>query len=147
MYSMDDLKIEQAGHWRVPCRMNKFPRVLIIPMRPWWAKDQDVTRLHIKTIPDDLIWSESAQWLLSSSSHKIPRAFMMPRDTPIMPPWANYHDIAHLQAETVLMSLIWSESANCLWSCGTRKVPGALIMPMGMSILWTHGLMIVMLHT
>ena len=30
---------------------------------------------------------------------------------PIMPPQANDHDIAYLQAKTVPVNLIWSESA------------------------------------
>ena len=59
----------------------------------------------------------------------------MPMGKPIMSPWANDHDVAHLQAKTVLMYLIWSESAQWLLNSGIHKIPGALIMPMGMPIM------------
>ena len=36
--------------------------------------------------------------------------------------WANDHDVAHLQAKTIPMNLIWSESAQWLWSYSIRKV-------------------------
>ena len=52
-----------------------------------------------------------------------------------MPPWANDHATAYLQAKTVPMNLIWSELAQWLWSFGIRKIPGALITPMGMHIM------------
>ena len=51
--------------------------------------------------------------------------------TPIMPPWANDHDVAHVQPETVLMNLIWSESAQWLPTSGVREIPGALITSSG----------------
>ena len=41
---------------------------------------------------------------------------------PIMPPWANNHDTANLQAKTVPMNLIWSELVKRLLSYGIRKV-------------------------
>ena len=81
-----------------------------------------------------LIWSESANWLLSYGIHKIPGDFILPMDMPIMPPWANNHDVAHLQAKTVPVNLIWSELAQWFWSSGVHKIPGALIMPMGMGM-------------
>ena len=70
----------------------------------------------------NLIWSESAQWLLSSGVGKIPRAFIMPIGMPIMPPWANAYDVAHLQPKIVPINLIWSESAQGLLSYGICKV-------------------------
>ena len=214
--------------------MVNFADCLIMPMALdmsimlVWANDQNAAHLHAKTVSMNLIWSESAQWLLSSSVrkdsrglyhahdhthyapmgkwpcrctstgqdsskvstqwllssgvHKIPmmpmgmpigpmgqwpcrcmstghdssneldlewvsplvaefqhqqdsRGFIMPMGMPIMPPWANDHDVAHLQAKTVPKNLIWSELAKWLLSCGIRKIPRAFIMPMGMPIM------------
>ena len=103
---------QQADHWRVPRPVNKVPRVLITSLRPWWANDQDVTRLQAKAVPNNLIWSKSALLLLSSSVHNIPGAIITAMGMPIMPPWANGHDVAHLYAKTVAKNLIWSESAQ-----------------------------------
>ena len=50
-------------------------------------------------------------------------------DMPIMPTWANDYAIAHLQAKTVPMNLIWSESAQWLWGSGVCKILGAFITP------------------
>ena len=52
---------------------------------------------------------------------QIPGAFITPKATPMWPQWANSHDIAHLEAETVPMNLIWSELAEWLLSCGLDK--------------------------
>ena len=54
--------------------VNKVPRVFIKPMRPRWATDLDVANLQAKTVPKNFIWSESAQWLLSSSVSKDSRS-------------------------------------------------------------------------
>ena len=64
----------------------------------------------------------------------------MPMGMPIMPEWAIDHDVAQLQAKTVQMNLIWSESDQWLLSYGIRKIQRALIMPMGMPIMpeWTN---------
>ena len=75
---------------------------------PPWANDHDVAHLQDKTVPTNLIWSESAEQLRSSSIRKIPGALIMS----IMPPWANDHAVAHLQTKTVLIKLMWSESAH-----------------------------------
>ena len=40
----------------------------------------------------------------------------MPMGIPILTQWANDYDVAHLEAETVPMNLIWSESAQWLLS-------------------------------
>ena len=50
----------------------------------------------------------------------------MPMGTPIMPTWANDHDVAHLQAKTIPKNLFWSELAQWLVSSGVRKIPEAL---------------------
>ena len=50
---------------------------------------------------------------------QIPWAFIKPMSMPRLTQWANDHAIiAHLEAETVLMNLIWSESAQWLLSYG-----------------------------
>ena len=173
-------------------------------MKPQWANDQDVAHLQAKVVPKNLILSDSAQRLWSSSAHKILGALITPMgapimppgqwpwrctfkgrdssnklnsewlgpvvvafrrlqdylchynahghahysssvrkilgalfkpiDTPVMAPWTNEHDVAHLQPNTVPMNLIWSESAQCLQRSGVRKIPGALITPMGTPI-------------
>ena len=109
-----------------------------------WANDQDVAHPQAKIVPKNLIWSESAQWLLSSGICKIPRTFTMPSDMPIMPPWVNGHDIAHLQAKTIPMNLIWSKTAPWVLCSGVNKISGAIITPMGMPIMPTlandHGI-------
>ena len=52
---------------------------------------------------------------------EIPGAFIAPMGMPIWPQWANDHDIAHLEAETIPTNLIWSESAEWLLSYGPDK--------------------------
>ena len=69
-----------------------------MPLCPYGQNHHAVAYLQAKTVPMNLIWSESAQWLWSFSVRKIPGAFIMPMGMPIMPPWANDHDNAHLQA-------------------------------------------------
>ena len=83
--------------------------------------------LHIYR-PKNLILGESAQWLLSFGVRKIPGALiipMMPMGMPIIYIYiereTNDQDVAHLQAKTVPMNLIWSESAQWLLSHGVRK--------------------------
>ena len=49
-----------------------------MPMRPWWANDHDVAHPESRRVPINLIWSESAKWLLSSAIHKVPRALILP---------------------------------------------------------------------
>ena len=83
----------------------------------------------------NLIWSESDQWLLSYGVRKIPGAFLMPMGMPMMPEWACDHDVAQLEAKTVQMNLISSESDQWLLSYGVRKIPGAFLMPMGMPMM------------
>ena len=100
-----------------------------MPITPPLENDHVIAHLQAKTVPINLIWSESAQWLWSSSIRKIPRALIMPMGMPIMPPWANGHAVAHLQATAVPMNLIWNESAQWLLSFSVRKIPGAIIMP------------------
>ena len=73
---------------------------------PPLADDHNVAYPEAKTVPMNLIWSESTQWLLSSSTRKIPGDFIMPMGMPIMLQWANDHDIAHLQAKAVPLNLI-----------------------------------------
>ena len=118
--------------------MNKIPIAHITPMRPWWANDQDVARLQTKTVPKNLIWSESAQWLRSYSVRKISGALITPMGVPIMPPWANHHYVAHLQAMTVptwfgVNRLSgYKVTASAIFQSPLLQIPGALITPMDM---------------
>ena len=129
----------ESAWWLLSSGIHKILGALIMTMGmsiiTIWANYHDAAHLRAKTVPKNLIWSESNQWLLSFSIRKIPRAFIMPMGIPIMPPWANYHDAAHLQAKTVPMNLIWSETTQWLLSSGVHKIPGALIMPMGMLVM------------
>ena len=106
----------ESAQWFLSYGIFEIPGTLITPMgmliMPPWSNDHDVTHLQAKTILMNLIWSESAQWLLSSHVYKIARTLIIPMWTSIMPPWANDHNIAHLHANTVPMDLIWSESAQ-----------------------------------
>ena len=101
-----------------------------------WANDHNVAHLLTKTVPMNLIWSESAQWLWRSSVRKIPGALITPMDTPIMPPWSNYHDVAHLQAKTVPIIFILDWIG--LVSSGVRKIPEARITD-SRSLYYAHG--------
>ena len=128
-----NLICSESAQWLWSCGVRKIPGALIthmgMPIISPWANDHHVAHLQAKTVPVNLICSESAQWLLSSSVRKIPGALNMPMGVPIMPQWANDHAIAHQQAKTVPMNLIWSESAQWLWSSGVRRIPGGLLMP------------------
>ena len=84
------IKMETSGSLEVPHPVNKVPRAFIIHMRLWWAYGQDVARLQAKTVSNNFIWSESTQWLRSSSIHKIPGALITPMGTPIMPPMGKW---------------------------------------------------------
>ena len=107
-----------------------------MPIMHSWTNDHDVAHLQAKTAPMNLIWSKSAMWLLSSSVHKIPGALIMPMVMPILPPWVNDHDIAHLQAKTIPMNLIGNESTQWLQSSNVPKIPVFfIVMPMGMPIM------------
>ena len=123
----------ESAHWSGNFGVRKILRALIFivpmvtPIMPRWANDHDLTRLHAKTVVMNLIWSESTHWLLSSGVHKIPEVLITPMGTPIMPPCANCHDVAHLQAKAFPMNFIWSELAHWLPRSGIHKIPGAHI--------------------
>ena len=48
----------------------------------------------------------------------------------LWPRWANNHGVANLQAKTILMNLIKSESAQWLLSYSIHNIPGVFITPM-----------------
>ena len=85
------------------------------------GKWHGVAYLQAKTVPMNLIWSELAQRLMSSSARKVPRAFIMPMGMPMWLPTANDHDATHVQTKTVPMKLILSELAQCLWGSCIQK--------------------------
>ena len=94
-----------------------------MPIMSPWANDHGVARLQTKKVPMNLIWSESAEWLLSSDVHKIPGTLITPMGMPIMATWANNYDVAHLQAKAVLKNLIWCESGQWLLSYSIGYIP------------------------
>ena len=79
-----------------------------MPILPIWANEKDIAHLQANIVSMNLIWCKSSRWLLSSGIHKIPGAFIMPMAMPIMTPWANNYDIAHLQSKAVPKKLIWN---------------------------------------
>ena len=54
---------------------------------------------------------------------------------PIMPPWTNDHDIAHLYAKAVQINLIPSDPAQWLLISSVYQIRAALVMPMGTPIM------------
>ena len=101
------------------CKVCKELIVFVgMPMWPWWANDHDVAHLQSRTVPINLIWSESAQWLLSFAIHKVPRAFIMSVGTPMWPRSANDWDVAHRKAKIVPMNFIWSN----YWVMASAKI-------------------------
>ena len=89
-----------------PLPMNRVPRALItpgcIPIWPRWAHYHGVAHVGVKIIPMNLIWSESARWLLSYGVRNVPgRAFITPVGTPMWHRWANDHNVAHIQLKKV----------------------------------------------
>ena len=78
-----------------------------------------------------LIWSESTQWLLTSSIRKVTRMLIMPLGMPMWPWWANDHDVAHLQAKMVPMNLNWVESTQWWLRSSIRKVTRVINTPVG----------------
>ena len=92
------------------------------------ANDHGVFIFTAKMDPMNLIWSESAQWLLTSSVRKIQGALIMPVGMPLWLWRANENDVAHVQVKMVPMNLIWSELAQWLRNSGIHKIPRALIM-------------------
>ena len=102
-----------------------------------WATNHDLALLQTKTVPMNLFWSESAHWLLDYGIRRIPGALSRPWVCLLWPYGQITTDLALLQAKTVPMNLIWSESAQWWWSSVVRKISGVLITPMGMPIMPT----------
>ena len=101
-------------------------------MWPQWANDH--AHLQTKTVPMNLIRSNSARWLLSSIVHRIPRAIITLMGKPMWAWWANDHNGEYLQTKTTPMNLFWGETVRFLLSSGVHTIPGALITPMDTTI-------------
>ena len=116
----------ESTWWLLCSGVRKVPRTLITlvgkPMRPRWGNHYDVAHLQAKTVPMNMILSESDRLLQSSSIRKISGALITPMAMPMWPLWANDHGIAHLQAKTVPRKLIWNEETQWLLSYGVCKV-------------------------
>ena len=117
------------GVRKIPGALSPMGTSITLP----WANDRGVAHLQAKTV-------ESAYWLLGYGIGKNPWGLITPMSMPITPQWSKNHDLAFLQTKTVSMNLIWSESAHWLLGYGIRRIPGALIKIMGMSImsLWAN---------
>ena len=68
--------------WLLNFSVRKIPGALVMPMgMPMlarWTYDHDGAHLQTKTMPMNIIWRESDQWLLRSGVCKIPRALLHP---------------------------------------------------------------------
>ena len=49
-----------------PTLWTRIQKCLLCPWGPWFANDHVVACLQNKTVPKNLIWNESSQWLLNS---------------------------------------------------------------------------------
>ena len=87
-----------------------------------WANGHGIAHVQAKTIPMDLIWTESVQWLLINGVHRVPRA---PAHVVPISKWPQCHTYT---GKMVPMNMIWSESAPWLQSssiypyCDTDRV-------------------------
>ena len=52
------------------------------PIMPPWTNNHGVAHLQARTVPKNLIWSESAQWLLSSGVRKISKTLITDSKSP-----------------------------------------------------------------
>ena len=105
------------------CRLWVLQQKLIVLQRVSTVLITPVTSMDKSPWHCTCTGQDAAQWVLMSSSiHKILRA-LMHIGMPIRPWWANNHDVAHLQAKTVLMNLIWSESAHGFWHLQASRSP------------------------
>ena len=95
-----------------------------------WANDYGIANLWAKIVPMNLIWSESTQWLLISGLCKIPGALIYAHGHAMWAWWANDHDVVHLQAKTVPITLICNESAQWLLSYSVHDFQ---------PVKWTNG--------
>ena len=125
--------------------MNKISRVLITPMRPRWANDQDAAHLQTKTVPKNLIWSESAQWLQSSSVCKIPGALIMPMGTPNMPPRQITMMMHIYRPRQFQLTWFWVNGPCECWVRASKRFQKPLSCPWACP-LCTHGQMTKTLH-
>ena len=128
----------KLAQWLLSSDVRKIPWALIMtlgmpimPMGKWQRRctstDQDGSNALDMELIDPVV--AKFRRLLDS------RGLYHAQGMPIMPPWANNYNVAHLQAKTVPIHLIWNESALWLLSSGVRKNPRALIMPMDMPIM------------
>ena len=87
-----------------------------------WVNDHDIAHVQSKTIPMDLIWTESVNWLLINVVRKVPRA---PAHVDQISKWPRHHTST---GKMVPMNMICSESAPWLPSssiysyCDTARV-------------------------
>ena len=136
----ENLIWSESAQWLQSSSIPKIPGALITPMdihiMPPWQMTMTLYIYGRRRFQWTwLFWSERIQWLLSSDIHKISGARITPMVMPIMPPWVKDHDVAHVQAKTIPINLIWSELVSWMPSSSGHKIPGAFITAMGMPIL------------
>ena len=143
----------QANHWRDPRSAKKVSRVLITPMGTptwlWSANDHGVAHVQGNTVPWALPCAPYWQLTMTLYIYR-PRLFQCtwfgvnpPGGcwVPVTPGrpyeahghahtwWANYKDVAHPQANAILMNLIWSEFARWLLSSSALNFQRVFITP------------------
>ena len=125
--------------------VRKVPITLItsVDMSLWprWANNYGVAHSQAKMIPVNLIWSESAKWLLISVVHKTPGAVITSTGTSMWPQWANDHDVAHLQAQTVPINWFGGNREGISGCCVIVSAKFVLITPVPtpMWLRWANG--------
>ena len=117
-------KKKQADQWRITPPYEQVSKQGVwksrTPSAPLWSWNFEMNELMTKKN----LGLQTLRWSRKFFSDTLfLRAIIIPR----RPRWAN----ACLQTKMVPKNLIWSESAQWLLSYGIRKIPGALIMPMG----------------
>ena len=81
-----NLSWSESAWWLLCCGIHTIPGAFLTPMGTsmwaWWGNKHDVAHLWTKMVLINLIWSESTQWLQSSSLCQIPEARITPMDMP-----------------------------------------------------------------
>ena len=90
------------------------------PMLPQWANDHDVVNLPAKTVPINLISSESTP-LPSSGASSVQRAFITPMVALMWPRYANFNDAGHLRANKFQWT--WLNRSSSCWDTASAKSP------------------------
>ena len=139
--SMDMLLMAESWAWNV-CRSWRWrvSKMLMSPFLPplmssWclaeYSRAELPSRWHWKPAGEDLI-SHKMSYIRWGKNQADPWRIPRPVNK-VLKAWrANEHHVTHLQAKTVPMNSIWSESVQWLWSYSVCKVLS------GQTDGWTH---------